>query len=183
MEKKTVLAGETSYAAESAIKAFGFAVMGVLFYIFAIQQAAKNEMGIYLLEILPNMVAVVFGILFGVYLIKFLTELQFATFSDRGIAFRSVLFKLGFIKWDELVAVRYQTITIRVRKRYGRYSRMVDEPKTFVVLQTKEYRRAPQGRFNAKYGEFLRIVPVTADCTVASFLEQYRPDLKIECYE
>ncbi len=183
MKKKTVIAGESSYAAESAIKAFGFALLGVLFYIFAKQRAADNEMGIYLLEILPKIVTVVFGALFSVYFIKFLTELQFATFSEGGVSFRSVLFKLGFVKWDELVAVRYQSIEIKVTKRHGKYSKRVYVPRTFIVLQTKEYRRAPQGRFNAKYGEYLRVLPESATLTVATFLEKYRPDLKIECYE
>ena len=184
MKKKTVIAGEISYALNSLGMMAAFGGLGGLFYYFTSEKAAENPYGIYLLEILPNLSAIVFGIIFAVYFIKFLTELQFATFGKDGVSFRSVLFSLGRIKWDELTAVRYQSLDVKIRVRSGRrHYRTIYVPRVFIVLQTKEYRRAPQIRMNAKYGEYLRVLPEIATLTVTDFLEKYRPDLKIERHE
>ncbi len=184
MKKRTVIAGEISYALNSLGQMVAFGGLGGLCYYFAAEKAAENPYGIYLLEILPNLSAIVFGVIFAVCSIKFLTDLQFATFSKDGVSFRSVLFSLGKIKWDELTAVRYQSLDVKIRVRSGRrHYRTIYVPRIFIVLQTKGYRRAPQGRFNAKYGEYLRVLPEGATLTVTAFLEKYRPDLKIECYE
>ena len=184
MKKKTVIAGEISYALNSLGMMVAFGGLGGLFYYFTSEKAAENPYGIYLLEILPNLSAIVFGIIFAVYFIKFLTELQFATFGKDGVSFRSVLFSLGRIKWDELTAVRYQSLDVKIRVRSGRrHYRTIYVPRVFIVLQTKEYRRAPQIRMNAKYGEYLRVLPEIATLTVTDFLEKYRPDLKIERHE
>lgn len=181
MKKKTVIAGERSYALNSLGTMIAFGGLGGLCYYFAAEKASENPYGAYLLEILPNLSAIVFGIIFAVCFVKFLTELQFATFSEEGVAFRSVLFKLGKIKWDELTAVRYQSLDVKIRVRSGRrHYKTVYVPRIFIVLQTKDYRRAPQGRMNAKYGEYLRVLPEVTTLTVTDFLKKYRPDLQIE---
>ncbi|MBO5786658.1 MAG: hypothetical protein J6R45_04980, partial [Clostridia bacterium] len=120
MKKKTVIAGEISYALNSLGMMVAFGGVGGLCYYFTAEKAAENPYGIYLLEILPNLSAIVFGIIFALYFIKFLTELQFATFGKDGDSFRSVLFSLGKIKWDELTAVRYQSLDVKIRVRSGR---------------------------------------------------------------
>ncbi|MBR5858883.1 MAG: hypothetical protein IKZ05_03080 [Clostridia bacterium] len=181
MKKKTVIAGETSYVLDSLYMLIMLAFLTATCYFSA--RALENPYGMYIIELLPRISLFVFGIPSAIYFIKMLTEWQFATFSEQGVSFRSVLFSLGRIKWDELVAVRYQSIEIKVIHRRRRYRWVEYRPRIFVVLQSKDYRRGPCVKLNSKYGEYLRVLPESADVTVCEFLEKYRPDLKIECYE
>lgn len=179
MKKKTVIAGELDYVLRSFALLFTFGLLGGLFYAL-FNQNRENPYGIYLIDILPNITAVVFGAICAVFVIKMLCDLQFATFGKEGISFRSVLFPLGKIKWEELVAVRYESIEIKSLYQNGKHYTTLYEPRIYIVLQTKEYRRLPKGRLNKKYGEHLRVLPEGATLTVADFLAVYRPDLEFE---
>lgn len=175
-----MLAGESEYATTN--------IAGVLATVFLFfigrywMQSIQNPYGAYIIEILPKVHIVFCSVLLAVFLIRFLVNLQIATFDENGVSFRTPFLKLGTVSWESLHRVQVYPITVYISS-YDGFSRRRRRRKTnrvYLLLENHEYYVIPHIKLNQQHGGHARVLPEYAVSVIKPYLATYRPDIIIE---